>query len=83
MTTAAPVKTEDKTFVVSYRIVSTHQVTVTRPADITEDELIESITSDDIANGEPMMGWDDVKEAWSQETIDGIYDENFELLFDS
>ena len=64
---------------VSYVVDAYHDVYVERPVDITEDELLASITRDDLANGEPAgHGWDEVKDAWRKKAVSHILDEEGE-----
>ena len=56
----------EKTFVVRYPVVTYHAVEVTRPSDITEDELLQSITREELVSGEVQddCAWDTLKMAW-------------------
>jgi hypothetical protein len=64
MTTST--KTETKTFSIFYRVVSDYIVEVERDANITEDELLKSITKDELLTGEESGGWDGLKHAWRE-----------------
>ena len=88
MTTSTPIATDaastsadTQTFMVSYRMVVYNNVRVERPADITEEDLIASISKDDIVNGDCEVTWDDVKAAWQDNDISAIYDEDFNEVF--
>ena len=72
---------EDKEFIVSFRVVGVYDVRVTRPADISQEDLLASITHIDMANGESETSWDDVKAAWRNNAVAAIYDAEFEELF--
>ena len=71
---------ETQTFVVAYRMEVYNYVRVVRPVDITRDDLLLSIDKDDIANGECETTWDDVKSAWRNNDISGIYNEEFDEI---
>ena len=73
MTTST--QTDLKTFSISYRVVSYHYVQVDRPADITQAELLKSITKDELVSGEEDGGWDGLKDAWRQGDVSYIQDE--------
>ena len=69
---------DTRTYQVSFLVHTYHDVYVERPVDITEDELLASISRDDMANGEPSGGWDEVKEAWREKRVSLILDEEGE-----
>ena len=79
MTTATA--TETKTFIVRYLVTTIHSVAVERPADITEEDLRDSITGEEVSEGDCEVGWDDVKEAWRQDNVDAIYDKDYNKAF--
>jgi hypothetical protein len=83
MTTTINAPTELKTFQVSYRVVSYYDIQVERPANITEEELIASITRDEAlgGNGEESGGWDGLKEAWRTQDVSLILDEDGDQAF--
>ena len=57
--------TATKEFTIQYIFNSYCTVEVERPADISEKELLESVTREDLAAGDSQEGgWDDLKEAW-------------------
>tara|TARA_Y100000766_G_C18663054_1_gene486180 strand:+ start:323 stop:553 length:231 start_codon:yes stop_codon:yes gene_type:complete len=76
MTTA----TATKTFRVAYSCTFYYDVEVERPADITEEELIESISLEEFRTGED-SGYNGVKEAWREKSVSLILDENGESAF--
>ena len=79
MTTAT--KTETKEFILCYKVPCYTRVTVTRPANITEQELIDSITRDEMADCEEFGSWDDLKEAWRDQSVVEIMDSNYDTVF--
>ena len=79
MTTATAEKT--KTFIVRYAVTTINEISVERPVDITEEELRESITKDDLFEGDCEVTWDDVKDAWVNDNVAAIYDEDYNKAF--
>ena len=66
---------------IEYPVTSYYQVTVERPVDITEEELLASVTRDDLANGEDVSdGWDMLKDAAREGNYSCILDEDFEEI---
>ena len=63
-------------YTVSYNVGMYYDVTVERPADMSPKEIIESITRDEVASGNLEGGWDEVKEAWRNDTVSLIYDQD-------
>ena len=69
-------------YTVSYRMESYYDVKVIRPAGLSAQEVIASLTFDDIRDGTPHeFGWDEVKDAWRNEDISLIYDEYGDQIF--
>ena len=57
--------TATKEFTIQYIFNSYCTVEVERPADISEKDLLESVTREDLTAGDSQEGgWDDLKEAW-------------------
>jgi hypothetical protein len=79
MTTST--KTETKTFYVSYRVVSYFGVYVERDANITQEELIKSITKDELFTGEADGEWDGLKDAWREGDVSYIRNEDGDDAF--
>ena len=63
----------EMTFNISIPVTSYFQVTVTRPANTSVEELWDSITRDELVNGEGEMTWDDIKDAWRSTDADSVY----------
>ena len=74
--------TQTKTFIIRYPISSFHEVCVERPSDISEDELLGSISRQDLINGSQFDGgvWDSLKDAWREGNADYICDEDYEEI---
>ena len=55
-----------KTFIVRYPVTTYYAVEVERPEGITEEELLASVTREELTSGEPQedCAWDTLKEAW-------------------
>ena len=71
--------TQTKTFIVQYPVTTYHAVEVERPVDITEEELLKSITRDELMSGEEQndCGWDSLKSNWRNKVADVyVYDED-------
>ena len=62
-------------YTVSYAVTCFNDVIINRPSDMTAQEIIESVTRDEMASGEMTAEWDGCKEAWRQQTVSLIYDE--------
>ena len=76
MTNATATK---KTFIVRYPVVTYHAVEVERDANITEEELLDSISKSDLMAGEAQddCAWDSIKSAWREGEADiYVYDED-------
>ena len=84
MTTSAPTKTDTKVFNITYTYTAYHRVSVERPSDISEEELLSSITYDELASGEDVGDpWSDLKDEWGAAEpgqLD-ITDDEWEPLF--
>lgn len=68
-----------KTFIVRYPVVTYCAVEVERDENITEEELLASITRDDLAAGESQddCAWDSLKAAWREADAECyVYDED-------
>ena len=78
MTTA----TQTKTFIIRYPVSTYHEVCVERPADISEEELLGSISRQDLTNGMHCDddAWDSVKDAWREGKADYICDEEYDEI---
>jgi hypothetical protein len=81
MTTST--KTETKQFYISYCVVSSFGLYVERDANITKEELLESITRDDLHTGEADGEWDGLKDAWREGCVNCIYDEGGNDAFET
>ena len=57
-----------KTFVVRYPVTTYYAVEVERDDNITENELLESITREELMKGEAQedCAWDTLKDAWRE-----------------
>ena len=66
MTTQTLQSTSTKTFVVRYEVTTYHAVEVERPENITEEDLLSSITRDELMSGEVQndCAWDSLKSSW-------------------
>ena len=49
---------------VNYSVIVTYTVEIERETLPTEDELIDSITKDELVNGDGELTWDAIKDAW-------------------
>ena len=68
-----------KTFIVRYPVVTYHAVEVERDATISEQALLESITRQDLVEGEAQndCGWDSLKSSWREGDAEVfVYDED-------
>ena len=84
MTTSTPTKTETQVFNITYTYTAYHSVSVERPSDISEEELLSSITRDELASGSDSGdAWSSLKDSWreSQPGQLDITDEEMEPLF--
>ena len=66
---------DTRTYRVSYEVTSYYDVYVDRPVDITQEELISSITRHDLSSGEEVAHWDGLKDAWRKRNVSLILDE--------
>lgn len=85
MTTETLTKTGTKTFVIQYPVTSYTQVTIERSSDISEEDLLKSVTKDDLVSGyhDQENSWDSLKDSW-RESVPGdlfITDEVGDQLF--
>ena len=71
---------DTRRYQVSYFVTSYWLVYVDRPVDITEEELINSITRDDLCSGEETGGWDGLKSAWHNRDVSLILDDEGEEI---
>ena len=71
---------ETQTFVVPYRMTVYNNVRVIRPVNITREDLLLSIDKDDIVNGDCEVSWDDVKDAWRDNAVAEIYNEEYDEI---
>ena len=71
---------DTRTYQVSFMVNSYWNVFVDRPADITREELLNSITRDDLTSGDESGGWDGLKEAWRNGDVSLILDEQGEEI---
>ena len=77
MTTATATKT--KKFIVRYPVTTYYFVEVERAENITEEDLLNSITRDELTKGEAQndCGWDSIKSAWRDGDAETyVYDED-------
>ena len=83
MTNSTATKTDTKTFTIRYIVTGYYDVEVERPADITKEELLNSVDRDELMSGEENSdsAWDNLKAAWREGDAD-IYDEDWDLLFE-
>ena len=66
---------------IQYPVTSFHEVRVSRPVDITEADLLTSVTRDDLANSEEVTDtWDILKDVAGEGTYDLILDEEGEEI---
>ena len=68
---------------INYSIPVTFTVVVQRDKLPDEQELLDSITRDELINGEGELTWDDIKWAWRNADTDTVYitDKDFEQLY--
>jgi hypothetical protein len=59
--------TATKQFAVIYFVTTAYQVMVERPENITEADLLESVTREDLCSAEEAGGWDGLTEAWKND----------------
>jgi hypothetical protein len=78
--------TKTKKFTIHYPVTTIHQVTIERAEDITEEELLQSVTRDDLVGGHPDHSgiWDSIKDSWRNSEPGDCYisDDEGEQLFD-
>ena len=77
MTQATATKT--KTFIVRYPVTTYVAVEVERDANISEEELLRSISRDDLSKGETQddCAWDSLKSSWRDaDAVVYVYDED-------
>ena len=82
--TATPTKTDTQVFNITYTYTAYYSVSVERPSGITEQELLNSITRDELTSGSDSGdAWSNLKEEWrAAEPGDlDISDEEGEPLF--
>ena len=72
-----------KTFIIRYPVVTYHNVTVVRDENITEDDLLDGITREELEEGESDTdcAWDTLKDAW-REMNGEVFDEEYNYMFD-
>ena len=86
-TPAAPASTETgtKKFTINYPMTVYVVVEVERPANITEEDLLASITKDDLANApvNDSNSWDSLKEEWRSAGAGELYihDEEYNDIY--
>ena len=80
MTTTTPTTTE--TFTVTYRIDAFYTLQVERPSGTNPDDIIASITRDEIANAEEEVDglWDGLKDAWRSKDVARLENEEGDCL---
>ena len=68
---------------VNYSVNCTYTVEIERDLLPTEDELLESITRDELKQGDGGLTWDDIKDAWrySQPSDVIITDDEYNELY--
>ena len=71
---------DTRTYNVSYEVTCYFDVYVERPADISKDELLDSITRDEIRGAERSGDGDDVLEAWRSKSVSLILDEEGDAI---
>ena len=69
-----------RTYVISYEVTTYYDVPVERPADITEDELLSSITRQELWNAQETGDGDGLKEAVREKRVSLILDEEGEQV---
>ena len=81
ITTATPTATTE-TFTVTYRVDVYFTLQVERPSDTKPDDIITSITRDEIVNAEEDCDglWDGIKEAWRNDEVVRIENEQGDNL---
>lgn len=79
--------TATKKFIVRYPVTVYQDVEVERPEDITREDLINSITRTELAEGTPQddCGWDSLKDRWRDGDAEAVYvydeDDCYEEVF--
>ena len=71
---------DTRTYNLSYEVTSYFDIYVERPVDISKDELLNSITRDEIATAERSGDGDDVREAVRSKIISLILDEEGDAI---
>lgn len=71
---------DTRTYQVSYEVTSYVEVFVDAPVDITREELLKSVTKDDLVAGEESGHWDALKAAWRNDNVSLILDEEGEEI---
>jgi len=68
---------------VNYNLNVTYTVQVERETLPTEDDLIASVTRDELLNGDGELTWDDIKDAWRYSDPADIFitDDEFNELY--
>ena len=70
-----------RTYRIQYPVTCYIEVAVDRPLDISEKDLLESVTRDELANGEDVSdAWDSLKDAWRESNVSLILDEEGEAI---
>ena len=72
---------ENQQFTISYYATCYFDVTVERPADISKEELLSSITRDELCTAERTGDGDDLRQAVRKQQVSLILDEEFEEAF--
>ena len=68
-----------RTYRIQYPVTIYIEVSVVRPVDISEKDLLESVTRQELANGEDISdAWDGLKDAWREGNVSLILDEEGE-----
>ena len=69
--------------VIQYQVPTTFTVVVERDELPDQRELLQSITRDEISNGDGELTWDDIKYAWREADPEQVYisDTNYDELY--
>ena len=79
--------TATKKFIVRYPVTIYCDVEVERPETITEEDLLKSITRDELGSGSTSddCAWDSLKDRWRDKDIEAVYvydeDDCYEEVF--
>ena len=63
-------------YTVSYAVTCYNDVTVERPDNMSAEEIIDSITRQEMADGQMTAEWEGCKDAWRTQTVSLIYDQD-------